>query len=166
MGKKKKTAYFCSKEQQGFLSINLHNGKFMLHNQLEHSRDDGRIMVSVQGPRFMFYLQKSLCSSFLLRSPTMAATDPEHSDTSLNIQVNCKDFIFSSCFGYLSLVSYAILTIIGFNKRENRKNIRDFLVHIINCKTIYSLCKIHDLLGSTTHNIIFTFTCSVTLNKF
>ncbi|CAA7047100.1 unnamed protein product [Microthlaspi erraticum] len=61
-----KTAYFYSKEQEGLLSINLHNGKFVLHNQLEHSRDDGRIIVSVKGPGLMDYFKKSDCSSFVL----------------------------------------------------------------------------------------------------
>ncbi|CAA7047101.1 unnamed protein product [Microthlaspi erraticum] len=61
-----KTAYFCGKHQKGLLSVNFHNGKFVLHNQLEHSSDDSRIMVSLKVWGYTRHIKQSERSSFVL----------------------------------------------------------------------------------------------------
>ncbi|CAA7032086.1 unnamed protein product [Microthlaspi erraticum] len=69
-----KTAYFWSKEQQRLLSINLHNGKFVLHNQLERLKygcimipvQDTGGMVLVRGLKDMQYMEESSFSQFVL----------------------------------------------------------------------------------------------------
>ncbi|KAL1198220.1 F-box protein [Cardamine amara subsp. amara] len=58
-----KTVYFW--RRQCLLSINLHNGDFMLHDKLERS-SDGRVMSSVSCPRDMEYILESHFASFVL----------------------------------------------------------------------------------------------------
>ncbi|VVB04303.1 unnamed protein product [Arabis nemorensis] len=62
-----KTVYFWSgdRNHQCLLSVNLHNGEFVLHNELERT-SEGRVLSSVDGPRDMEYVLESHFSSFVL----------------------------------------------------------------------------------------------------
>ncbi|CAH8366369.1 unnamed protein product [Eruca vesicaria subsp. sativa] len=52
-----KTAYFWSKKGQRLVSINLHNGEFMIHNNQLDGRSDGPIMIPVKDPRAIISLK-------------------------------------------------------------------------------------------------------------
>lgn len=62
-----KLVYFWRGNMQGqdLLSINLHNGEFIVHEELERS-SDGRVLSSVGGPREIEYIRESYYSSFVL----------------------------------------------------------------------------------------------------
>ncbi|CDY47240.1 BnaA02g29260D [Brassica napus] len=62
-----KLVYFWrgNMEGQDLLSINLHIGEFMVHEELERS-SDGRVLSSVGGPREIEYIKETFYSSFVL----------------------------------------------------------------------------------------------------
>nr|VDC91960.1 unnamed protein product [Brassica rapa] len=62
-----KLVYFFwgNMEGQDLLSINLHIGEFMVHEELERS-SDGRVLSSVGGPREIEYIKETFYSSFVL----------------------------------------------------------------------------------------------------
>ncbi|CAH8314345.1 unnamed protein product [Eruca vesicaria subsp. sativa] len=54
-----KTDYFWSKEGQRLVSINLHNGELMIHNNQLDGRSDGPIIIPVKDPRAMISLEST-----------------------------------------------------------------------------------------------------------
>ncbi|XP_033136583.1 F-box protein At3g28330-like [Brassica rapa] len=63
-----KTAYFWSTERESLLSINLHNGKFVIHRQCE-GRDessDGPIMIPVNDSKAMISLKSRIESTYII----------------------------------------------------------------------------------------------------
>ncbi|CAN7023726.1 unnamed protein product [Brassica oleracea var. botrytis] len=54
-----KTAYFWSTERESLLSINIHDGKFVIHNQFEHT-SDGHIMIFLNDPRAMISVKSPI----------------------------------------------------------------------------------------------------------
>ncbi|KAH0856091.1 hypothetical protein HID58_084352, partial [Brassica napus] len=61
-----KTAYFWSTEQESLLYINLHNGKFVIHNQFEHT-SDGHIMISLNDPRAMVSVKSPIIINHIIK---------------------------------------------------------------------------------------------------
>ncbi|KAG2278710.1 hypothetical protein Bca52824_061265 [Brassica carinata] len=60
-----KTAYFWSPEKEKLLYINLHNGKFVIHNRLE-GRSNGPIMIPVNDPKAMISLSSEIERTYII----------------------------------------------------------------------------------------------------
>ncbi|KAF2570317.1 hypothetical protein F2Q70_00000268 [Brassica cretica] len=60
-----KTAYFWSPEKEKLLYINLHNGKFVIHNRLE-GRSNGPIMIPVNDPKAMISLSSGIERTYII----------------------------------------------------------------------------------------------------
>ncbi|CAN7023722.1 unnamed protein product, partial [Brassica oleracea var. botrytis] len=60
-----KTAYFWSSEKEKLLYINLHSGKFVIHNRLE-GRSNGPIMIPVNDPKAMISLSSGIERTYII----------------------------------------------------------------------------------------------------